>query len=194
MRIIDITQPIAPGMPVYPGDPAVRLEAWASRGAGDPFNVTVLHMGTHTGTHIDAPAHCIEGGTTVEALSLDVLCGRVHVLAVSAGSTRWPERIPPDCTRLLLRTAGDGAWFGMDEAAARGLVARRIRLIGIDRLSIARADAELPVHGLLLAAGVAIVEGLALEQVAEGSYHLYCLPLALRGADGAPARAVLVEY
>ena len=199
-RYLDVTPLIASGMAGYPGDPPVALEPWATLAAGG-FRVSALRLGTHTGAHIDAPAHCFADGAGVDAIPLDLLCGPAFVLDC-ASTTLPPGQIaagtvtdaPPDCTRLLLRTHGAGptADAGLSLPAARALIARGVRLVGIDRLSIAPADDPLPVHRLLLGAGVIILEGLDLSEAPVGPCTLLCLPLKLMGADGAPARVALI--
>lgn len=208
MRIHDLTLIVSERLPAYLGDPRPGLSPWLRRSAGAEFDVSVLRIGTHTGTHVDAPAHCIDGDTGVDALPLDALCGPAFVLDLALRATdNGPiaadelAAVPDACTRLLLRTHDGADWraerapapLGLAEEAARVLVERDIALVGIDRLSIAPADAELSVHRTLLEAGIVIVEGLDLGGVRQGEYELYCLPLKLAGADGAPARAILVE-
>lgn len=199
-RYIDVTLPIAPGMAVYPGDPPVALAPWATVSAGG-FNVSALRLGTHTGTHIDAPAHCFDGAAGVDAISLDVLCGPAFVL--DCASVRTPPTplgpaalvgAPAGCTRLLLRTRGEESAnaAGLSLAAADWLITHGVRLVGIDRLSIAPAHDPLPVHQRLLGAGVIILEGLDLADAPAGPCELLCLPLKLHGADGAPARVALI--
>jgi len=208
MRYLDVTLPVQPGMPLYPGDPPVEVAPWLQRAAGDAFNVSRLRLGSHTGTHVDAPAHCLTGGAGVDVLPLDVLCGPAFVLDLvqrggGAGESIGPEALEDvvaGCTRLLLRTH-DGSGWGQDtaapgaaltEAAAGLLLQRGVRLCGIDRLSLAPAEDPLPVHALLLGAGAVIVEGLDLRDAPAGACTLLCLPLKIAGGDGAPARVVLV--
>lgn len=192
MRIIDISQPLGPATPVYPGDPPVEVTALSHADGVEGFALARLALGTHTGTHVDPPAHVLPGGATVDALPLHSLIGPALLRDVAlarpvtaADLPRTSRRIP----RLLLRTGG----MPLTEDAARALVARGVRLVGVDGLSVAPMEAPAPVHRVLLAAGVVIVEGLALAGVAPGRYTLVCLPLRLVGGDGAPARAVLIE-
>ena len=205
MAWIDISLPIRDGMVVYEGDPAVSVTAAMSRDRGDPANVSLLRLGSHTGTHVDAPAHFIDGTASVDALALDVLIGPALVAELTTPAL--VERadlaaLPLDGhTRLLLKTRNSALWdtaafsrdyVGMSLDAARFLVERGLRLVGIDYLSIeAFAAGGHPVHTTLLGAGVVILEGLDLRRAAPGVYELICLPLRLAGADGAPCRAVL---
>jgi arylformamidase len=177
VEVIDITVPVRPGMPVYPGDPAVRMELAAAIARGDAYNVTRLDLGVHTGTHVDAPAHVIDGAPGVDALPLDALVGPAEVVD-------FPGHIPA-AARVLLRTAGSG--MTLAPADAEALVARGVLLVGIDGPTIGEEHA----HATLLGAGVVVLEGLDLRAVEPGEWELLCLPLKLTGADGAPARVLL---
>lgn len=204
--IIDITRPIAPGMLVYPDDPPVTLTP-VSQAGREVAAVSALHLGTHTGTHVDPPAHLVPGGATVDHLDLGLLIGQALVVDIPGSGTIGPDElaavVPRDCIRLLLRTHDGSLWKqrepaagyrGLSAAAATWLVTACVRLVGIDYLSVDAAGApELPAHRTLLTAGVVLVECLDLTTVAAGAYTLMCLPLRLAGGDGAPARAVLVR-
>lgn len=168
MEIFDLSVPVRTGMPVYPGDPEVRLERVSESPA-----ISRLDFGVHTGTHVDAPLHFIEGGAATEELRLDVLVGPCEV--VDGGGA---------AERVLIKGASR-----LDGAAAQDLVDRGVRLVGVDQMTVGDEDA----HRVLLGAGVVVVEGLDLSGVEPGSYELYCLPLKLVGSDGAPARAILVR-
>ena len=168
MEIFDISMSIRSGMEVYPGDPEVFLERVRSNPA-----VSRLDFGVHTGTHVDAPVHFIEGGRGAELLSLDVLIGPCEVV-VGTGIAE----------RVLIKDAP-----ALDEGLARELVDGGVRLVGVDRLSVGDEGA----HVTLLGAGLVVVEGLDLSAVEPGPYELYCLPLKLVGSDGAPARAILIR-
>ena len=209
MPIYDISVPIAPGeTPTYPGDPGIVFEAWAAIGRGDPANVTMLHLGAHTGTHIDAPAHFIEGAPGIASLPLDALVGPALVVEVPPEAESVAERhLPPLAgeARVLFKTRNSEFWASprgrfredfayIEPAAARALAAGGVRLVGFDYLSIEKFGSDdFATHLALLSAGVVIVEGLDLRAVAPGRYELMCLPLRLAAGsgDGAPARAVL---
>jgi arylformamidase len=181
--IIDISRPVGADTPVWPGDPPVTVEPVARIEAGAPAAVSRLALGTHTGTHVDPPAHFLPGGATVDQLDLDVLVGPAVVVD---GSTA----VPTGAGRVLFKTgAADGI---VTPEVARQLVEAGIRLVGVDTLSIEPPTDSYPVHRLLLTAGVVIVEGLDLAAVEPGEYQLVCLPLRITGGDGAPARAVLI--
>ncbi|WP_434222655.1 cyclase family protein [Limnospira platensis CENA597] len=177
--------------------------------AGDEANVSQLDTDVHVGTHVDAPCHFIESGTAVEDLSLDVLMGVAYVAElpeVQAVTALDLEKLnlPPKTTRLLLYTTNSQLWqdnvteFNKDFVAltadgAQWLVDKGIRLIGVDYLSVQRYHDSTLTHEILLKAGIIIVEGLNLTNVAAGMYQLVCLPIKLVGSDGSPARAVLIK-
>lgn len=210
MKIYDITLPIAPGMPVWPGDPPLVLERVESMDDGAHVNVSRLACSVHTGTHVDAPHHFLNDGRTVEMLPLDVLTGPAWVAALPSGvdlvtaAVLEAASIPAGVTRLLLKTRNSELWrrgetrFQEEFAAispdgAEWLTGRGVRLIGVDYLSVAPFQDSDPTHHILLKAGVVILEGVDLSAVEAGAYELYCLPLKLVGSDGAPARAILIE-
>jgi arylformamidase len=205
MRMYDITQPIWHGMPVYPGDPAVEIQPWLDLERGDPVNVARLALGSHTGTHLDAPRHVTGGAPGVDRLALDVLVGPALVADVGAASPIDATTLrtaaglcPGRCRRLLLRTPREPAapvprHPTLTEGAARLLLEFDVRLLGVEAPSVDAPSATgLPVHRLLLGAGVILVENLDLSAVPPGDYELICLPLPIREGDGAPARAVLI--
>lgn len=198
MRIIDISVPLREGMVTYPGDPVVRLERAASIADGDIVNLTRLDFGLHSGTHVDAPVHFIDEGTGVDEIPLDALVGPCHVVEVPDLSASSVATAPEGAERVLFKTPNSELWsrdefsedFAMlDGAAATLLVERGVRLVGVDYLSVGDEAA----HRVLLGAGVVPVEGLDLRGVEPGRYELVCLPVHIVGADGAPARAILVE-
>jgi arylformamidase len=203
---IDISVPVSPRLPVWPGSPAIELERRLDLGRGDPVNDTIIRFSVHTGTHLDAPLHFLAGGTSVDLLPLHVLIGPAYVasvLQVDAITADVLERldVPPVTERLLLQTRNSAAWASVGEFqtdyvaltadAAQWLVDRSIKLIGVDYLSVQRYHDGPETHLVLLGAGLVIVEGLNLSGVEPGEYELICLPLRLAGAEGAPARAVL---
>jgi arylformamidase len=210
MPIFDISVGIdSTGTPVYPGDPGIEIVQHAAIARGDAANVTLLRFGAHTATHVDAPAHFIEGAPKVADLPLDALVGRARVVrladdvrAVGAGDV---ERfVPPGTERVLFKTRNSAFWSGrrgefqpdftyITGAGAHALAERGVRLVGIDYLSVERFKSEnFETHTTLLSRGVVIVEGLDLSAVGAGEYELICLPLKIEGGagDGAPARAI----
>jgi len=208
MRIYDITLTLSDEIPTWPGDPKFSMERFDKIEAGDNTNTTRFEMSAHTGTHVDAPYHFINHGKGVDQLSLKILTGRVYVLhlpnidVVTAADLEKAD-IPPRTRRLLIRTRNSEYWakgvkefrtdfVGLTADAADYLVKRGVKLVGVDYLSVAPYKQSRPTHEILLRANVIIVEGLNLAEVAQGRYMLYCLPLKLKGADGAPARAILI--
>lgn len=206
-RVWDVSVADRPDMHFYPGDPTLEQTQVRAIKRGDVANLTHLSLGAHTGTHVDAPAHFIDGAPTLEQVPLDRMVGPAQVLdlrgraAIDAAVLRRYEIHAGDI--VLFRTDNSERWakpgFQKDFTyvtcdAAEYLVERRVKTIGMDYLSIEEfGSKDFAVHKLLLGAGVLIIEGLDLREVAAGPYLLSCLPLKLEGVDGAPARAVLMR-
>jgi arylformamidase len=208
MRLIDVTVGLHPDVPRFGNrPPAPSREPLRSIAAGDRSNSSRLSVGSHHGTHVDAPAHFIEGGATVDQLPLDALVGPAHVLAFpfqhdirasDLAALDWP----PHARRVLFKTRNSARWtepafyhdyVAVAPDAARWLVDRGIQLVGIDYLSIETYEPATPeTHLALLGAGIVVLEGLDLRAVEPGPYTLLCLPLKFLGADGAPARTLLL--
>ncbi|MCU0485438.1 MAG: cyclase family protein [Anaerolineales bacterium] len=184
------------------------LEQTASMASGDHKNTSRLEMSCHMGTHVDAPHHFLDNGKTIESLPLSTLSGRAYVLhlpdvdLITADLLERSE-IPPRTRRILFKTRNSDFWakgerafqtgfVALSEDAARYLVNRGVKLVGVDYLSVAPYQQSRLIHEILLGAGVVIVEGLDLSSVTQGRYTLYCLPLKIVGADGAPTRAILI--
>jgi arylformamidase len=210
MTLYDVTVPLNDDLPTYPGDPGIEISNWLTLANGDAANVSLLHFGAHTGTHVDAPAHFLPGAAKSETMPLDVLLGKSLVVELSQTATVIDEEFvathcPAGTERILFKTRNSRFWsesksvFRRDFTylslpAAQRLVAQRIKLVGIDYLSIEQFGVERhETHFVLLRSGVVIVEGLNLIDVPPGNYELICLPLRIRGGhgDGAPARVVL---
>jgi arylformamidase len=201
VRLIDVSVPIRPGMIVWEGDPAVSFEPAASLEQGDPANLTRLELGSHTGTHVDAPLHFLAAGAGVDQLPLEALIGPALVVDVTgvARDVRAADLdIPAGTERLLLKTRNSRLWereeFVAEHVtiapdAAALLVERGLRLVGVDYLSVGSPET----HRILLGAGVVPLEGLDLREVEPGPYRLVALPLRLDGVDGAPARVILID-
>jgi arylformamidase len=210
--IIDISVLLKPGSVTWPGDPAYYREAIASISNGDSCSVSQIFMGSHSGTHIDAPSHCFEDAASTDQLTLETLVGEAlvadlacpesaNVKSTDMGITaRDLKQIDlTGTTRLLLKTPNSNlytqdsftdryAYLTLD--AAKYLVESGIKLIGIDYLSIDPPECN-DAHLILLEAGVVILETIDLSGVESGRYELLCLPLKIQGSDGAPVRAVL---
>lgn len=195
MRLFDISRPLGPHTPVYPGDPVPEMVRLSP--PGWPV-VSRLTLTTHTGTHLDVPAHLIRRGRTVDEIPLEWLIGPAQVVECGEPVIRPGDlagRVRADVGRLLLKTTvgpDPGTAFLMPETAD-WLVDQGYRLVGIDSLSVDPVGSSgLPAHERLLGAGVLILEGLDLSGVPAGVYLLVALPLKVAGGDGAPVRAVLV--
>ncbi len=208
MKVHDISVPLRQDMPTYVDEPGPKLEFRKLLSKGDAATVSVLSLGSHTGTHVDAPSHFLDGGPSVDSLPLGALVGPAyvaefggegHITAADLDSLA----VPSDCQRLLFKTGNGRLWddsqfhsdfIALAPDAARALAERGLKLVGIDYLSIEKFRARPhEVHQTLLASGVVILEGVDLRRVAAGEYLLVCAPLNVVGAEGAPARAFLID-
>ena len=209
MKIYDVTVAISESVPIYEGDPAAVVRGEKAFSAGDGVNVSSLCFGAHTGTHVDAPNHFIDGTRRVDELELEKLIGPCRVVEIALDVMAVePEHLPvlDGIERLILKTRNSEFWSTPEDgfrrdftyitpATARVLADAGLKLIGIDYLSIEAPGAEgHPVHVTLLEKEIVILEGLDLREVPAGEYQLACLPLKYIGGtgDGAPARTVLM--
>lgn len=206
MKIIDISQEISHDMTVYPGDPRFLSRSVSSFKRGDMCEVSELTIGSHCGTHIDAPLHMIPGGATIESVPLEHFLGPCRVLTLAAPiitERMLVEHQIKAGERILLRTDPKGEYTPkngrfnpsvLSMRAAQYLAEQKVRLVGIDSPTVENMEiCDGEVHRALLQAGVAILEGLNLRHVTGECYMLSALPLSLVGENGAPCRAVLVE-
>ena len=204
-RLWDISPPVHPGSPVFPGDAAFRLEWGWTMGPGCPVNVSTLTLSPHTGAHADAPLHYDEAGAPVGELALEPYLGPCRVVhAIGRGPlVRW-EHVAHACTgalpqRVLVRTyermpveRWDPQLAGFDPALVERLADLGVLLVGIDTASIDPADSKtLDSHQVIRRRGLRVLENLVLDDVPEGDYELIALPLKLTTADASPVRAVL---
>lgn len=209
----DISVAIHPDIPVWEGDPAVVIRSAASIERGDMANVSRLDMGTHTGTHIDAPVHFVPGRKGIDGLALDTLIGPVYVADLTQVVQEIDDEdfesanIPQGTVRLLCKTSNSNLWsaspvtfdsgfVGISPEGAQWLIERGVKLIGVDYLGVERFDSVgrgAPTHHLLLEKELVIVEGLDLSKIEAGAYELICLPVKIKNSDGAPCRAILVK-
>ena len=208
MKIYDITFPISENVPVYEGDPKVKIEVASSIKKGDAANVTQLCFGAHTATHVDAPNHFIEGTRKAHELELEKLIGDCRVLELDESVMAIePQHLGnlENVERILFKTRNSQFWnepekgFRKDftyisPAAARVLADSNLKLVGIDYLSVEKFGSEdFATHISLLEKEIIIIEGLDLREVSAGDYELICLPLKIisETGDGAPARTIL---
>lgn len=207
--IYDVTVPITNTMPVWPGDPAVQLmlKSHSSRDGSHTVKLTAIEMGSHTGTHLDAPIHMVAGGRSLSDIPLSQLVGEASVVEIenvrSIGRVQLEALDWRGVERVLFKTENSKHWQGgqfyeefvyLEPDGAEFLVERGIRLVGIDYLSIDKYKSEKhPAHFVLLTKNVVVLEGLDLSRVKPGRYRMAALPLNLKDADGAPARVVLMD-
>ena len=184
--------------------PPFELEERRRMSKGDPNNSSALNMSVHSGTHIDAHFNFVADGNTIDQLPLDRFIGPALVYAVEAERYITKEHVAgirlDGATRVLFKTRNsellhqqeyDPDFVAFSVEAAQSLVELGVELVGLDYLSVAHADEQVPVHRAFLDHGVVLLEGIDLSAVAPGRYELMCLPIPLGDSDGAPCRAVL---
>jgi arylformamidase len=198
---LDVSVPIYAGMVHFPDNPSIEIDTITHVERGDLCTLSALRMGTHTGTHIDAPIHFLPGGAGAEEVSLENLVGPARVIEI-----KDPDAVKADelrahklgvHERLLFKTSNSKrCWetsqfvhdfVAIAEDAASYLAGLNTLAVGIDYLSAGSPET----HRALLGAGVVIIEGLNLTGISQGRYELLCLPLKILGGDGAPARVLL---
>ena len=203
---IDVSVPLRSGMVHWPDNPPVEIERVFDIERGDVANVSKMSLGSHTGTHMDAPLHFVRDGQGLDQMPLDATIGRARVIEVHDPESVKPEEIEPygvrEGERILFKTRNSArAWHEnafmedfvyVSREAARYLAAQHARAVGIDYLSVGgfRKDG-VETHRALLEAGIWVIEGLDMSEVEPGEYDLVCLPLKVEHGDGAPARAIL---
>ena len=204
-RLVDVSVLLTPGLATYPGNPEFELQPVKRIAQGDSSNVSRLVMGTHTGTHVDAPRHFFDGGSGADTLPLDLLVGRTRVIDLphrgGIGEDHLAAAGLREDLRVLLRTPNSALWNSdgfhedytyLTEGGAQYVVDQGVKVIGVDYLSVEQfRKPAAPAHRALLGNNVLIIEGLNLSDAEPGVYEMYCLPLRIAGADGAPARVVL---
>jgi len=204
-RLVDVSVQLTPGLATYPGNPAFEITPVHTIAAGHGSNNSRLVMGTHTGTHVDAPLHFFDGRPGVDAMPLELLIGRARVIDLPHRGGITEAHLSAaglrEDIRVLLRTPNSALWNTTDgfhteytyltEGGAKFLVGQGVKVVGVDYLSVEQYQkAGAPAHTALLGNGVIIIEGLNLSDAEAGQYEMYCLPLRI-AADGAPARVVL---
>jgi arylformamidase len=210
MKIYDVTVAIGEDVPIYEGDPRVSIESVKSISKGDSANVSHLCLGAHTGTHVDAPNHFIDGTRRVEDLEIEKLVGRCRVIEVGSEVIAIePSHLAniDGAERVLFKTRNSAFWndpasgFRTDftyisPEAARILADAGMKLVGIDYLSVEKfGSTDFATHITLLEKEIVILEGLDLREVPAGNYEIVCLPLKYIGGagDGSPARTILID-
>lgn len=210
MKWHDISVDLRSDLPVWPGDPHIRLERFQKIEEGADANVSSLAMGLHAGTHVDVPYHFLAQGENLSQIDLTRFLGQASVIEIHSSIDLITEpvlaQLPRDSfiERVLFKTRNSQFWtdpgrkfhkdyVALDAGGAQFLIDAGVRLVGIDYLSIAPFRAGRETHVKLLSAGVLILEGLDLSGVNPGMFELICLPLKLWQTEGAPARAILLE-
>jgi arylformamidase len=203
---IDVSVPLRTGMVNWPGDPPVRFSHAKDIERGDVCTVSLLELGAHTGTHMDAPAHFVRNGRGIHNMPLDAAMGTARVIPILDRESIKPEELAQysirSGERLLFKTYNsEHCWdtnsfvedfVYISHAAAQYLAERRVQLVGVDYLSVGGFSVDgVETHQALLNAGIWCIEGLNLKQVQPGRVQLICLPLKILEGDGAPARAVV---
>lgn len=210
MKIIDISVTTSPDMPFWTNSRGFKISKTLSMNDGAAANVSFIESDVHVGTHVDAPRHFIADGKTTETLALKDMIGQTSVIDFTGYTTitsRMLERIPEELIlpRMLFKTDNSRLWeknitefqtdfVALTQDAAIWLVGKGVKLVGIDYLSIQLYDDSPMTHIILLGAEVIILEGLNLSAVQQDIYEMYCLPVKIQGADGAPARAILIDW
>ncbi|MBN1899525.1 MAG: cyclase family protein [Spirochaetes bacterium] len=205
-KIHDISLSIYPGMLKWPDDPPIQFSSFASMARGDKVNLNLLIMGSHTGTHIDAPFHFQKKGKKIDTIPLDILVGQALVVQVSSGCISLKDVKNIDYNqykRILFKTKNSRFlkkkkfrtdYVYLDYPAACFLVKKGVKVIGIDYLSIEKyGSADHKVHKILTRNNVIIIEGLDLSRIKPKDYLLMALPLKIKKGDGSPCRVALIE-
>ena len=194
MKIIDISQEVL-SCKVYEGDPTPKANKIIDMADGGVYNLSALSLCAHNGTHIDAPLHFLSDGKSIDAMSLEHFVGECFVAEHNGDVT---ER---DALEILEKARKSGADerilikgdATVTEAAARAFANAEILLIGNESQSVGPLDSPMAVHKILLSKNIALLEGIVLKNVKEGRYILNCAPLNIKGFEGSPCRAILIE-
>jgi len=204
-ELFDVSVPISGKLVTFPGDPKPEFEFVKRIGEGASANLSRISMGSHTGTHVDAPMHFADGAKTLDQVDIEVLVGPAVVLDMTGRDVITKEDLASKdlhgVERLLFKTDNSKLWEDpkfhekfthIDAEAAEYVVGLGVKLVGVDYLSVEKPRTrEHATHHAFLDAGVVIIEGLDLRDVPPGDYELFCLPLKVAGAEAAPARVIL---
>lgn len=178
--------------PVYEGDPEPKSEWLKSMEEDEEYNLSLISMTTHSGTHIDAPLHFSDDGKSIDQLRLSTFYGKCTVISVEGILTGSDmERLLPYCKRRVIFHGG-GKTF-LSYSAAIVLAESKVMMVGTDADSIAPPFDEAKTHRTLARAGIAILENLNLEGIRDGEYDICAFPIKLSGLEAAPCRAILLE-
>ncbi len=203
---IDISVPVRNGMVHWPGDAPFELKRLKDMQQGDGLTLSYMSLGIHTGTHMDAPLHFIQGGAAIDTMPVDAMMGPARVVSIHDRESIKPAELEPlnpqPGDRLLFKTYNSEHCWDSDSffedfvylsrEAAAYLAQCGVRTVGVDYLSVGgfhKDGAE--THQALLGSGMWVIEGLNLGGIEPGDYELACLPLKLANAEGAPARALI---
>jgi len=189
VKYIDITRELL-AAPVYPGDPAPRMEELHRMKLGDECNVSAVYACLHNGTHLDAPRHFVPDGQAIDEIALSACMGECSVvegegLLLGAQAEELLPKLKP---RLLFKGR-----VQISPSAAFVLSDAGIELLGVEAQSVAPPECTAAVHRQLLGSGMVLLEGLDLSKAKPGTYFLFAAPMKIAGADGSPVRAVLLE-
>ena len=193
MKVYDISQEVF-SCKVFPGDPVPQGELICSIEEGDFYNLTMFQMCAHNGTHVDAPLHFVKDGKSIDEIGLEPFVGMAYVeehegVVTAEDAELILQKAGPDArNRILIKGNAEVSLEAAEVFANAGIL-----LVGNESQTVGPEDAPMAVHLVLLKAGVALLEGIRLEEVPEGVYLLNAAPLNLGGAEGAPCRAVLIE-
>jgi arylformamidase len=204
---IDVTVALEDGMVHWPGDPECKIFRAVKMEEGAPCNLTKLELSAHTATHMDAMRHFVADGATMEEMPLEATIGPCRVVELDVESQIMPEDLAPlnlqKGERIIFKTANttrswdmgpkfDEDFISISEAAGQVLADAGVMTVGVDYLSIGGWEKDgVEVHQVMLGAGIWVIEGLYLAEISAGDYEMICLPMKIKGADGAPARALL---
>ena len=208
MRIIDISVLVNDTIIIWPGNKSPQIKRLSDMKKGDAHNETSLEMNVHTGTHIDAPLHFVSSGRSIDQMDPSIFVGPAFVVSLPSikeikSSDLEKVRLPLGVQRILFKTSNSSLWnkknskftkdyVGLTPGAASWLAKHKIKLVGMDYLSIAKFADAVAVHQILFKAGVAILEGLNLNKAKKGKYQLICLPIKIANAEAGSVRAVLL--
>ena len=191
-KYIDVTRSIFSGMERYSSDPDVKIEKFKCVTQGNSCNLLSLSLGSHTGTHIDAPKHIFQKGSAIDKLNINKFICKVLVVDIKKFFNNQKKYNFKNIEGVLFKTVKDKDFLTVKEAKV--ILKHKIKIVGIESLSIEISyDKSHPVHKLLLNNRIPIIEGLKLDKVSPGYYQMICLPLKIRNGDGAPARVILTD-